>query len=185
VALDPATRANGCVEVIPGSHRLGLLSPFGSTISEADTAHHCSAERARPLEVEAGHAVLMHNWLIHRSGVNPSPTPRRAFTACYMDGRTRNVLNGKPFPLVLGSPIAEPYPFEQQLRDDAAALRDTLGLVTRDRDDLVVERRELVAELVRGRSTFTWRVHDRVLGWPRFRAVYRRFRGLPTDPAES
>lgn len=26
-ALDPATQANDCVQVIPGSHRLGLLNP--------------------------------------------------------------------------------------------------------------------------------------------------------------
>ena len=49
-----------------------------------------------PLEVEAGHAVLLHNWLIHRSGVNPTPAPRRAFTVCYMDGRTLNA--GTPLP---------------------------------------------------------------------------------------
>ncbi len=123
VALDPATRANGCMEVIPGSHQLGLLSLFGSTVADDDVARHCPPERVRPLEVEAGHAVLLHNWLIHRSGVNPSPLPRRAFTACYMDGRTLSVLTGNPFPLVAGAVPAEPYPFIRQMQDEMAQLR--------------------------------------------------------------
>src|SRR6266702_3430829 len=32
-AIDPATRANGCVQIVPGSHHLGLLSEFGHTIT--------------------------------------------------------------------------------------------------------------------------------------------------------
>jgi hypothetical protein len=76
-----------------------------------------------PLEVEPGHAVLLHNWLIHRSGINPSPVPRRAFTACYMDGRTQSTPTGNHFPLVAGSLPAEPYPFVRQMRDEAEQLR--------------------------------------------------------------
>jgi phytanoyl-CoA hydroxylase len=123
VALDPATRANGCMEVVPGTHRLGLLSLYGSTVEEEHVKVHCPAERVQPLEVEAGHAVLLHNWLIHRSGVNPTSVPRRALTVCYMDGRTQSILTGNHFPLVAGSLPAE-YPFVRQLRQDCAALRE-------------------------------------------------------------
>ncbi len=140
VALDPATRANGCVEIVPGTHRLGLLSTFGSTITEEDAARHCPPERVQPLEVEAGHAVLLHNWLIHRSGVNPSPVPRRAFTACYMDGRTQSILTGNHFPLVAGSLPAEPYPYIRQLRDDCAALREMREEAERYAKSLEAER---------------------------------------------
>jgi polysaccharide pyruvyl transferase WcaK-like protein len=124
VALDPATRANGCMEIVPGTHRLGLLSLYGSTVEEEDVQRHCPPALVQPLEVEPGHAVLLHNWLIHRSGLNPSPVPRRAFTACYMDGRTQSILTGDPFPLVAGSLPAEPYPYLHQLRHDCAALRE-------------------------------------------------------------
>lgn len=123
VALDPATRTNGCVEIIPGSHRLGLLTWQGSTLSAANAALHCPDEKAVPLELASGHAVLMHNWLIHRSGINPTQQPRRAFTACYMDGRTRSVLTGNYFPLVFGERDETPYPFVEQLHTDLSALR--------------------------------------------------------------
>jgi polysaccharide pyruvyl transferase WcaK-like protein len=124
VALDPATRENGCVEVIPGTHRLGLLSLYGSTVAEEEVARHCPPERVHPLEVESGHAVLLHNWLIHRSGVNPTAAPRRAFTVCYMDGRTQSILTGRHFPLVAGELPAEPYPFVRHLQDENRTLRE-------------------------------------------------------------
>lgn len=124
VALDSATRANGCLEVIPGTHRLGLLSLYGSTVAEEHVRVHCPPERVLPLEVEAGHAVLLHNWLIHRSGVNPTSVPRRAFTVCYMDGRTQSTLTGNFFPLIAGSIPIEPYPYLHQLRSDCAMLRE-------------------------------------------------------------
>jgi hypothetical protein len=123
VALDPATPANGCVEIIPGSHRLGLLSANGSTLSSDNVLRHCPEERVLPLALEAGHGVLMHNWLIHRSGINPTGQPRRAFTACYMDGRTRSILTGNHFPLIAGQLNDAPYPFVHQLQIDLEAVR--------------------------------------------------------------
>ena len=125
IALDPARRANGCIEIIPGSHRLGLLSTHGSTISDQDVLRYCPVDKIELLEVEAGHGLLMHNWLIHRSGINPSPQPRRAFTACYMDSRTQSVLTGHTFPLVHERPPTQPYPFIHQFHIDNAFLRET------------------------------------------------------------
>lgn len=121
IALDPATRANGCMECIPGSHHLGLLSAYGSTVSDEDARRHCPAELVHALEVPAGHAVLLHNWLIHRSGVNPSPIPRRAVTICYLDGRSRSLQTGRPYPLVSGYADPRPPRFVEQLEHD---LRD-------------------------------------------------------------
>lgn len=130
VALDPATLANGCMEFVPGSHRQGLLSREGSTLAATAAARHCPPDRVLPIEVEAGHAVAFHNWLIHRSGVNPSARPRRAFTACFMDGRTLSVLTGNPFPLLAGSEAPRIHPYVQQARTDSALLRASLEEAT-------------------------------------------------------
>jgi hypothetical protein len=123
VALDPATPDNGCMDCIPGSHRLGLLSLEGSTVKEEHVRIHCLPERVMPLPVPAGHAVFLHNWLIHRSGVNPSPIPRRAFTVCYMDGRTRGILTGNHFPLIAGHIPEGPDPYVSALLEENATLR--------------------------------------------------------------
>jgi ectoine hydroxylase-related dioxygenase (phytanoyl-CoA dioxygenase family)/polysaccharide pyruvyl transferase WcaK-like protein len=126
VALDPATRANGCVEVVPGTHRLGLLTTHGSTLTPEDAERHCPADAVLPLEVEPGHALLLHNWLIHRSGINPSPVPRRAFSACYMDGRTVGTLTGQRYPMVFGEEPSGEHRFVEHLRGERRVLSESL-----------------------------------------------------------
>lgn len=123
VALDDATIENGCMDCIPGSHRLGLLSLFGSTVSDENVKLHCPPERVQSLEVKSGHAVLLHNWLIHRSGVNPSPIPRRAFTMCCMDGRTRSTLTGNHFPLIAGSLPEESEHYFKSIHEERTVLQ--------------------------------------------------------------
>jgi len=103
IALDPATRLNGCVEVIPGTHRLGLLTTAGSTLRQEDVERYCPADAIEYLEIEAGECLLLHNWLVHSSDVNRTDIPRRALSACYMDGRTVGTLNGDRFPIVLAT----------------------------------------------------------------------------------
>ncbi len=94
-AVDDSTVDNGCVAVLPGTHKLGLLSRRGHTLSKAALARLRADERAVPVEVRAGESVIMHNWLVHSSGVNPTDEPRRAFSVNYCDARTR-VADPKP-----------------------------------------------------------------------------------------
>ncbi len=102
-ALDKATIENGCMQVIPGSHKLGLLSKQGHTITPKQESEHAKDEASVFLEAEAGEVILLHNWLLHRSGVNTIERPRRAFSVCYMDGATRSAHNPeRGFPLVFG-----------------------------------------------------------------------------------
>ncbi len=133
VALDPATKANGCVQVVPGTHRLGLLSKNGSTISDENVARHCPESAIEYLEVGAGEGLLLHNWLLHRSDVNRTDRPRRAFTACYMDGRTLNTLTGSRFPMIFGEyeGVEDAFPFVKAIRDDNRNLRRTAEEATR------------------------------------------------------
>lgn len=89
-ALDPATRENGCVEVIPGSHKQGLVNPEHSSgfLSDEQIQEQVKPDKIEYLELAPGEVVLLHNWLLHSSDVNRSPVSRRAFSVCYMDGRT-------------------------------------------------------------------------------------------------
>ncbi|MCC7492616.1 MAG: phytanoyl-CoA dioxygenase family protein [Fimbriimonadaceae bacterium] len=101
-ALDDASIANGCVQVIPGSHQLGLLSERGHTITAEQEATLCREEDAVYLECRAGEAILLHNYVLHRSGVNTTSRPRRAFSVVYMDAATRRRSDGGEFPRVFG-----------------------------------------------------------------------------------
>lgn len=108
-ALDPATKRNGCVQVIPSSHRFGVLNPeHGSGFLTDDlAAEHCKEDQAIHIELKAGEAVLLHNWLLHSSDKNHSDLPRRAFSVCYMDARTVSS-SGRRFPVIFGPGALDP-----------------------------------------------------------------------------
>lgn len=86
MAIDDATVENGCVNVIPGTHKkllphthfksgpqsLGLLEHEVSTADEI------------PIELPAGSCMFHHSLLIHRSKPNTSPKSRRGLVTIYM-----------------------------------------------------------------------------------------------------
>jgi phytanoyl-CoA hydroxylase len=89
-ALDPATVANGCVQIVPGSHKKGLINKEHASgfLTPALTKEHVRESDIVNLELKAGECALLHNWLLHASDVNRTDIPRRAFSVCYMDART-------------------------------------------------------------------------------------------------
>ncbi len=109
-ALDPATEANGCVQVIPGSHKMGVINPEHPSgfLTKEMAEKHCKPEKAIKLELKAGEVALLHNWLLHASDVNRSDTSRRAFSVCYMDARTRDTKTGTPYSKIFGKEALTP-----------------------------------------------------------------------------
>ena len=118
-ALDPATAENGAVQVIPGSHRLGVVNPEHSSgfLTEDQARELCPPEKVEMLELGAGEVALLHNWLLHASDVNRSGQSRRAFSVCYAHGETRARGADRGFPLIFGPGALEP----DRLRSTAAA----------------------------------------------------------------
>lgn len=106
-ALDPATVANGCVQIIAGSHRHGVINPANPSgfLTEEQTERHCPPDRVEDLELAPGEAVLLHNWLLHSSQVNGTDIPRRAFSVCYLDARTVDSHRDRPFPALFGADL--------------------------------------------------------------------------------
>jgi phytanoyl-CoA hydroxylase len=106
-ALDPATIENGCVEIVAESHTQGLLnSAHSSGFLTKEQAQAASEGPTQFLELEAGEAVLLHNWLLHRSDKNHSSQSRRAFSVCYMDGRTIDINGNETFTPVFNTELS-------------------------------------------------------------------------------
>ena len=95
-ALDDTCVANGCLQIIPGSHK-SLIPEKGDLLSAAERQVHAPDEKRLYLEMEKGEVVLLHNWTLHRSETNSTNRPRRAFSVCYIDAKTRQKTNGRAF----------------------------------------------------------------------------------------
>jgi phytanoyl-CoA hydroxylase len=91
IALDDATVENGCLWVLPGSHRPGILYPdrdhhdprFDCEVEAYDFPYR--DEDAVPVQVTAGSVVIFNGYLLHRSLPNSGRHGlRRALVNHYM-----------------------------------------------------------------------------------------------------
>jgi len=87
VALTPANKENGCLQVIRGTHRLGRLNHgFAGEQVGADMVMVNNALKTMELvycELGAGDALFFHPNLLHRSEANLSDYPRWSIISCY------------------------------------------------------------------------------------------------------
>ena len=95
IALDDATVENGCLWVLPGSHRRGVIYPareqddprFDCTIEAFDFPYRDSD--AVPVEIPAGTALIFNGYLLHRSLENSGRHGyRRALANHYMSAES-------------------------------------------------------------------------------------------------
>lgn len=95
IALDDATTENGCLWMIPGSHKPGVLWPMQV---QRDYRFDCTAESyafpyndedALPVEVKAGTVVFFNGYTLHRSLPNTATSGyRRALVNHYMSAES-------------------------------------------------------------------------------------------------
>ena len=89
-AMLPATREHGCLSVIPGSHKEGMLD---HALPDWEYVNHgffglqgVSVEDRVHVEMEPGDTLLFHPLIVHGSGRNRSSEFRRAISIHYASG---------------------------------------------------------------------------------------------------
>jgi ectoine hydroxylase-related dioxygenase (phytanoyl-CoA dioxygenase family) len=91
IAVDPATRENGCLQVIEGSHRLGRIEHvLTGDQAGADQKRVEQILKRLPLvyvEMDPGDVLFFHCNLLHRSDQNRSEKPRWSMICCYNAAR--------------------------------------------------------------------------------------------------
>jgi hypothetical protein len=110
LALDDATIENGCLWVLPGSHRSGVVYP---NREHDDPRYDCTVESyafpyddsdAVPVEVTAGSAVVFNGYLLHKSLPNTARSGyRRALVNHYMSAESLLPWSAPP----AGTPVAQ------------------------------------------------------------------------------
>ncbi len=92
IAIEPATRANGCLQLIPGSHQMGRIDHLDLRSLEV------RCEKAQEIaglvhcEMDSGDAVFFHCNTLHGSASNETETSRLMLFASY------NAASNEPIP---------------------------------------------------------------------------------------
>jgi ectoine hydroxylase-related dioxygenase (phytanoyl-CoA dioxygenase family) len=89
IALDDATAENGCMTVIPGSHKWG---PIARDFQEQFLNNPLLADPV-PVERKAGYCMFHHGLNYHRTGANPTPHRRRGLALHYIASETMYLSN--------------------------------------------------------------------------------------------
>ncbi|SRR5258706_11824967 len=87
IAVDPNTQANGCMQLLKGSHLLGRIDHgrYGDQTG-ADPERTTQAMKVLELvyaELQPGDVLFFHSNTLHRSDQNKSPDPRWSLLCCY------------------------------------------------------------------------------------------------------
>lgn len=108
LAMDRSTKENGCMRVLPGTHRNGFseyedvdrkFNTFGSQIKNVDESD------AVYFELEPGECSLHDSRIIHGAKANTSPYRRCGYTMRYFSTELK-VLEDRPLWLARGKDIA-------------------------------------------------------------------------------
>jgi ectoine hydroxylase len=122
IALDAATKENGCLKVIVGSHHLGRFD-HGKRGNQAgaDPERVEGAMKLMPVhycEMPPGSALFFHCNTFHASEANTSDRPRRAYICCY------NALSNVPY---TGRGHGKPVPIRVAAEDAILKFGDAVA----------------------------------------------------------
>ena len=90
MAIDAADRENGCLYVIPGSHKEEIAEHDdieGSQQNEFKLARNARDEDGIPVEVSPGAVIWFHSHLLHKSTDNHSQRFRRSYVSHYLSAQ--------------------------------------------------------------------------------------------------
>ncbi len=107
VAFTPSRKSNGCLRVIPGSHR-GPDKSHEETydpenlLARGQTIRDIDDDQSVYMELEAGEFSVHHERSVHGSLGNQSGEPRIGLAFFYMPAATRSTIGRRPALLVRG-----------------------------------------------------------------------------------
>jgi hypothetical protein len=131
LAIDDSTPENGCLRVIPGSHREDLHEIRArddiDSVLGSESAVEVDESLAVDVALAAGDVEVHHPNIVHGSEANRSPKRRCGLTIRYIPTSTRITARDQPFPsalLLRGEPGVNVYqPTPQQIPGKAFAFR--------------------------------------------------------------
>jgi phytanoyl-CoA hydroxylase len=135
IAITEANKANGCLQVIRGSHKMGRIE-HGFAGEQVGASQHYVDLALRTMdliyvELMPGDALFFHSNLLHRSEANLSDTARWSLISCY--NRSSNIPYNEPsksstIPL-------EMVPDEAMLELDTSGVKASSNFLEKEKDE--------------------------------------------------
>jgi ectoine hydroxylase-related dioxygenase (phytanoyl-CoA dioxygenase family) len=135
IAITEATKENGCLQVIGGTHKMGRIEHGFSGEQVGASQHYVDlALKTMPLvyvELAPGDALFFHSNILHRSEANLSDRPRWSLISVY--NRQDNIGYNEPN----GSHTAavNVVPDEALLQWDTKGVGESSGFLTKEKDE--------------------------------------------------
>ena len=134
VAVSEANKENGCLQVIPGTHKLGRIEHgfSGDQVgADIERVNICMEQMGLVyVELEPGDVLFFHGNLLHRSDSNRSERPRLSLISAY------NLTSNKPFKEEPDSAhaVVHALPDERIVEIGARGIYEKSNFLTPDRD---------------------------------------------------
>ncbi|MEO5564270.1 MAG: phytanoyl-CoA dioxygenase family protein [Chitinophagaceae bacterium] len=135
VAITDANIANGCLQIIKGTHKMGRIE-HGFAGEQVGASQHYVDLALKTMEhvyveLNAGDALFFHSNILHRSEANTSDTARWSLISCY--NRAGNVPYNEPN----GSSIIplETVPDKALMEWDTEGLSDGANFLVKEKDE--------------------------------------------------
>jgi len=135
IAITDANKANGCLQVIKGSHKMGRIE-HGFAGEQVGASQHYVDLALKTMEliyveIKAGDALFFHSNILHRSEANTSDTARWSLISVY--NRSANVPYNEPSQS--STVPVEIVPDEALLNWDTGTIDENANFLEKEKDE--------------------------------------------------
>ena len=135
IAITDAKKANGCLQVIKGSHKMGRIE-HGFAGEQVGASQHyvdlaLKTMELSYVEIKAGDALFFHSNILHRSEANTSDTARCSLISVY--NRAANIPYNEPSQS--STVPVEIVPDEALLNWDTGSIDENANFLEKEKDE--------------------------------------------------
>lgn len=99
MALDDVDEENGCLWMLPGSHKAGIIEAgranLANKMSLSDNDLTMDEAAAVPIHMKAGDCIFVHGYTVHKSNGNFSDRDRRLLFVRYAEADSVEIYNDR------------------------------------------------------------------------------------------
>ena len=106
-SLDSLSTKNGSLQVIPCSHKNGVIKD-GHMLDKDDAKKYAPSEKILTININVRDVLFFNSKLLHRSGTNKTEFNRRAINAIYLPGKVMHTKSKLYYPVIFGENELKP-----------------------------------------------------------------------------